>query len=490
MTFRRFLFLFTLGLVFLMAARLPMDSDMFWHLRAGEQTLVDGQPLTVDVFSHTRAGETWVNHSWLSQVWLYLTWALGGWFALSLWTSALAALGMGFIFLRMEEDGAPLLLLPFVVILGALVAAPVWVTRPQLTSLTLFAFLIWYLHRWQRGRRAPLWVLPPLFVLWSNLHGGYPLGLMLIGVILGGAVIDRILGREGLPWARWRSLALWGALGWLVVAINPNTWQMWLIPFQTVGMRVLQQFIAEWASPDFHKFGQQPFIWLLLGTMAAMAFSRKQASGAQVLGVAMFTYLGLTARRNCGPFALITMPVLAVHLGDVLAQIFDRLPAGVRTRLEAAAQPLKAEPTRRESAFRAGVLILLWGAALLKGYAATRPDLVTEAIHEGYPAGAVVWIEANQPAGNLFNEYNWGGYLIWSLRDYPVAVDGRTDLYGDEILTQYMQARAAQPGWESILDDWNVNLVLLSPNAPLATALAQDGWRQAYADEISTVWIR
>jgi hypothetical protein len=488
MSFRRFLFFFTLALVFVMAARLPLDSDLFWHLRAGEQTLADARPLTVDVFSHTRAGETWVNHSWLSQVWLYLTWKMGGWFALSLWTGALAAIGMGFIYLCMDD--APLLLRPFVIIFGALVAAPVWVARPQLTSLVLFAFLLWYLRRWQQGRRAPLWVLLPLFVLWSNLHGGYPLGLMLIGVVLGGALIERILGRDALPWARWRSLAVAGLLSWLVVAINPNTWHMWLIPFQTVGMTTLQQYISEWASPDFHDFSQQPFIWLLLGTMMAMGFSRRRTSGADALGVAMFAYLGLTARRNFGPFALITMPVLARHLGDVIGQILERLPKEMRTRLEAAAQTLNAEPARRESAFRVGVLILLWGVAIFKGYAVTLPVQVESALEENYPTAAVAWIQENQPPGNLFNEYNWGGYLIWDLRAYPVAVDGRTDLYGDEILTQYVQVQSAQDGWAHILDDWDVNLVLVSPNTPLTAALAESGWQQAYADEVATVWIR
>ncbi len=488
MDFKRFLFLITLIFIFLMAARTPVDSDLFWHLRAGEQTLADARPLTVDAFSHTRAGERWVNHSWLTQVWLYLVWKAGTWFALSLWVAALAALGMAFVWLSMETVSA--LLRPFVIILGALVAAPVWTARPQLVSLTLFAFLMWYLRRWERGAPAPLWLLPPLFALWGNLHGGYPLGLLLVGVTLGGALLDRLLGQTALPWARWRALAVWSGLGGLAVALNPNTWRMWLIPFQTVGVGVLQQFISEWASPDFHQLSQQPFLWLLLALLGALAFSRREARGAEVLGAALFAYLGLSARRNFGPFALVTMPVLARHLGDVLARMWARLPAGARTRFEAEAVSLEAQPTRRESAFRIGVLILLGSVALLKGYAVTRPAFVASAIEARYPAGAVAWMRENHPSGSLFNEYNWGGYLVWALPEYPVAVDGRTDLFGDEILQRYLDTRAARPGWEATLEDWDVNVVLLSPDAPLNMVLDEAGWREVYRDDVAAVWTR
>jgi len=486
-TLHRFLFLLTLTFVLAMAARTPVDSDLFWHLRAGEQTLADGRPLTVDIFSHTRIGMPWINHSWLGQVTLALTWRAGGWFGLSLWMGLLAATGMGFIFAGMDS---PVLLRPFVLILAAAVAAPVWTPRPQLLSLTLFAFLWWYLRRWEAGQRTPLWVLPPLFALWGNLHGGYPLGLLLIGTLLGGALLDRLLHRETLPWRRWRALAAWGALSGAAMVLNPNTWCMWLIPFQTVGVGVLQNFISEWASPDFHQLAQQPFVWLLLATLVALGLSRKPATGFEVLSVTLFAWMGLTARRNFGPFALTTAPVLARHLGDVLTQMGAGLPEGIRTGLEGGLRSLEAAPPQRASVFRLGVLALLLGAALLKGYLVTRPAFVEAVIRQQFPAQAVTWIKENHPPGQLFNEYNWGGYLIWALPEYPVAVDGRTDLFGDQILQAYLDARAARPNWKDTLNVWKVDLALLSPEAPLNRALAEAGWQRLYQDEMAVIWGR
>ncbi|RME56323.1 hypothetical protein D6779_10780, partial [Candidatus Parcubacteria bacterium] len=182
--------------------------------------------------------------------------------------------------------------------------------------------------------------------------------------------------------------------------------------------------------------------------------------------LALFAWMGLTARRNFGPFALTVAPVLARHLEDVLAQMGTRLPQGVRTRFAGEMRTLEGAPAQRESRFRLGVVVVFLGLALLKGYAVTRPAFVESVIGAQFPADAVAWIKENHPQGNLFNEYNWGGYLIWALPEYPVAVDGRTDLYGDPVLRRYLDARAARAGWETTLQDWDVRVALLSPGAP------------------------
>ena len=106
-TNQRFILAILLILIFIMAARTPLDSDMWWHLRAGEETVNIGQPLTVDTFSHTRNGESWVNHSWLSQVALYLLYHAGGFFGIGLFVALLAVISMALVYLQM--DGPPIL---------------------------------------------------------------------------------------------------------------------------------------------------------------------------------------------------------------------------------------------------------------------------------------------------------------------------------------------------------------------------------------------
>jgi hypothetical protein len=223
----------------------------------------------------------------------------------------------------------------------------------------------------------------------------------------------------------------------LVVAINPNGLAMWAIPFQTVGVEALQQFISEWASPDFHQFFQQPFLWLLLATLAAIGLSSRRLDGTDLVTFVGFAYLGFIARRNFGPFAMVAAPILARHLWPALldwnARIHptltawkDRFP--LLSRLSSGRQ-LPSVVVTITNAVILGLLLLVAG---VKAYAVSTPTLVQTYERQLFPVDAVEWIRANQPPGKLFNSYNYGGYLIWHLRDYPVFVDGRTDLFGDD----------------------------------------------------------
>jgi hypothetical protein len=121
----------------------------------------------------------------------------------------------------------------------------------------------------------------------------------------------------------------------------------------------------------------------------------------------------------------------------------------------------------------------------------SQPSVVEKYNQAVFPVQAVSWIESNQPAGNLFNDYNWGGYLVWRLRDVPVFVDGRTDLYDDELLADYLHTLAGEDGWEETLDEFGVGTVLIPNGSGLDRALAQAvGWSWKYADELAVIYVR
>jgi hypothetical protein len=104
------------------------------------------------------------------------------------------------------------------------------------------------------------------------------------------------------------------------------------------------------------------------------------------------------------------------------------------------------------------------------------------------PVGAVDFVQAEQPPGPLFNSYNWGGYVLWRLYpDYLSFVDGRTDLFDDEILNSYLAAWSGQPSWKSLFENWGIRLVMIEPDAPLVTVLQSSGWQVLYQDSVSVV---
>ena len=492
---RWFIPLVMLILVFAMAARTPLDSDLWWHLRAGEATWQTGKPILVDTFSHTRAGAPWINHSWLSQVGMYLLFHAGSYLVLSAAVATLATLSMGLVYRQMEVSP---ILRAFLILLAISVAAPVWSPRPQLVSLVMFGVLADLLYSYKWRQRDYLWVCVPLFVLWSNLHGGYVLGFLLFGALIGGEMLNHLLaheGREVVPWKGIASLGAWLCVAWLAVAINPNGIAMWTIPIKTVGVGVLRDFISEWQSPDFHQLSQQPFLWLLLVTLGTAGLSRRRLDGSDLLTVGGFAFLALLARRNYGPFAMVAVPVLARHLSALGLEWRVRQ----RARLEHLILPESWKRLNRPVTFWRGgtlainalIIVLLAGAAIYKLYWVTSPQSVAKYNEKFYPAKAVRWIEANQPSGRMFNNYNWGGYLSWNLRAYPVFVDGRTDLYDDQFLREYQRAAGGEQGWEETLNYYGVNLVLSDAGSGLDKELGRSAeWVETYGDEMAVVYIR
>jgi hypothetical protein len=468
-------FMVVLVLVFIMAARTPLDSDLWWHIRSGEQTLQGGVPILRDVFSYTRAGEVWINHSWLSQVGIALLFRAGGWLALG---AAMALAVTASVMLAWPQMRGAAFWRASVILLGCLVSAPVWTPRPQLASFFLFSLLAYLLYRYKwKGEDTGVWI-PPVFLVWSNLHGGYALGAMLIACLLAGEALNHLFGRHGaevVSWKRLGRLAGWSLLGGVLILVNPNGLDMWRIPFQTVGVGALQQFIQEWASPNFHAIELQPMLWMMFAIIIAVGLSGKQADATDLLSVVVFGYGAFLAQRNVGPFALVGMPVLARY--GWLALNNGR---------ESAEQVRRTRPKwqRRLNLALVGLLAV---AGFGKLYLVTQPNLVAAYSQETNPVKAMEYIRSTQPAGRMFNEYN---YLIWALPEYPVFVDGRTDLFGDEIISQWIEVVQGSPTWQDSLRKWQVGFILLPPDRPLVQMLTGNGWIEVYRDEVAVVFVR
>ncbi len=485
-TTERLVFVVILVLLFAAAARTPLDSDMWWHLGAGEATLESGVSLRQDIFSFTRFGEKWINHSWLAQVGMALIYRSGGWMALAGAMALLATASMALVYLQI--DGAALFK-AFLLVLGSLVASPVWSPRPQLASFVLFALTAYLLHLYRRGGLDGLWLMPPLFILWSNLHGGYVLGLMLLALTVGGEMFNHIAWMEGgerLSWKRIGRLAMWGGVSGLVLVINPNGIDTWLIPFRTVGVEALTRFISEWASPDFHDLSQQPFLVLLFLLLAAVGLSGRRLAGSDLFTVIWFGGMALLARRNFAPFALVALPVIGRHLWQMLIECPLRgyvCPLRGYEWSERAKLPSIILRSNRElpQAVRKVINLSLVGLlgflALVKLYVVTHPALMDTAVAATYPVKAVATLKAQGNSGNLMNEYRWGGYLIWNMPERRVFIDGRTDLFGDEIIGEWITTVQAGEGWQDILDQWQIHYVLIEPGRPLAKVLPAAGWK-------------
>ena len=330
--------------IFTMAVRAPADSDTWWHLQSGRWIVEQRAIPRVDPFSHTRLGEPWIDHGWLAQIVLYLAFDWLGYAGLALLIAALVTLAFVFVWLRCQETDPPPdpWLRAFVLIFAAATSGVIWAARPQMFSFAMTAAFALLLFRFRQGHTKALWALPPLMILWVNLHGGFAVGFILLVATLFGEVGNQLLRNEGVGWKGIGQLALALLLCLLVVPINPNGTQMWSYPFRTVGIGVLQDFIAEWRSPDFHQLHLHPFIWMILAALTALGLSGRRADFTDLTLVALFTYMSLLAGRNIALFALVTAPLILRHGSIALQAWRERLQRPLRVRSRAPAGPLLA----------------------------------------------------------------------------------------------------------------------------------------------------
>ncbi|HEX9017625.1 MAG TPA: hypothetical protein VF806_00455, partial [Anaerolineaceae bacterium] len=392
----------------------------------------------------------------------------------------------------LQCDG-PVFLKAAALILGSVVASVVWVPRPEIISLALMALVgyLLYLYKW-RGR-AVLWTLPLIFMLWSNLHGGYVLGFLLAGAMLAGEVLNHLLGLQGeqvLTWKRLLRLGLWIAGCGLAVLLNPNGLDTWRIPFQTVQVAALQQYIPEWASPDFHSAIELPLLVLLLATFASVALANRMMDGTDLITLGGFAALALVAKRNAGPFALAAVPIFTRYAAVGIQAWQSRSPWLARLSQPKPNAPETRGVRRLKKAINLSIVALLALVAFGKLYVVTQPALVSHYLVDGYPVRAVSWLAHNRAGARVLNEYAWGGYLQWALPGFPVFVDGRTDLFGDAVIGDWITAVQAGTGWQAVLQRDRVDLVMLAPDRPLLQWLPAAGWREIYQDSQVVIYAR
>ena len=436
-------------LLYFMAARTPIDPDLWWHLRAGEETLKSGFPMIQDSFSFTRSGAEWTNHSWLSQVLLFTVYSNNGFTGLSILMAVCAVASMWLVSRQMSGSTILKMLL---LVFGGIVASVNWVPRPQIISLVLLALTGLLLARYQRKPDRWIWLFPVVMMGWGNLHGGYALGLLLAGCVIGGSVLAHVFGRE--PVLRWRDvgrLILVILISYLATAINPNGLNTLLIPFQTIGVEGLQNFISEWASPDFHEPLTQVFLVYFLALVWMMVMARRRVTLVELVTVTLFGYMAFTARRNFGPFVLVSLPVFSAQLSAI--QIPDSITNWLNRVRAKVSGPSSFSDLSRTST-NAMILFLLVIAAVMKTIVVTQPDFIQVSIRQMYPLTAVEWMQEHLQPARMISDYNWGGFLLWFQPESPVFIDGRTDLYGDEIMGEWLEVAQCGENASEILQKW------------------------------------
>src|SRR5258708_30349204 len=238
----------------------------------------------------------------------------------------------------------------------------------------------------------------------------------------------------------------------------------------------MRSIISEWFSPNFHEWLYRPFllVWLLL--LTALATSRSRPKGRVIVPLLLTSFAALDAVRHIPIFVLVAMPVIAAAL--------------TVTSASSSAQQRRPASSRLRPLLIGAVVILLAVFALVKSVTLARNPDTVEA--EQVPQEAVAVLRAGRNPPRIFFYYDWGGYAIWKLYpEYRVFVDGRADLYGDDLLRQFKTAVQIRTGWQDVLDRWKVDAVLGPPSCALAPPLLLDpNLHVAFTDSQALILLR
>jgi hypothetical protein len=464
-------------LAFIAAFFVGTDPDYWWHARTGHHILDTRTFPRADIFSYTAEGRPWVAHEWLSEVlfaWVERGWGYAGNALLFGLVSALiVACAYATCRLRgLGEVGGTLIAL-----WGLIISFPVTNWRPQILTTALLAAYALLLTHYRRGHARALWPLPALMILWVNLHGGYVIGLVLLGLTFVGELWEWLWQRAGAPP---RALFLACLLSFAATLVSPLGLEALRYPFLYAGAdNFAMRFIADFQSPDFHQTAYLPLAFSLLLALV-VGIHRRPLGPVETLWVVVFALMALQSVRHVQLYAVVALPLIGV-------------------RLAAESPALPAPLARRRRLGTVGLMLLLWllpvlGATAALGAARGGTPLQLRAAPSaaGYPVGAADYLLAHHPPGNLFNEYHWGGYLIYRL--YParlVFIDGRADVYGDAFVAQYQQLTRLQIDWRQRFAEYDIRLALVGKESALALALAADpNWREVYVGDVERLFER
>lgn len=479
-TFRNVFEVYVFALSFFFAARPLGDGDFWWHLKTGEYILNTRSIPKTDFFSFTNYGKAWVAHEWLSEAIFYAIYSRFGFNVLIVVFALLTALAFWIAFKRSHSNP---LIGGSAALIGVWTVLPTIGVRPRVFTLLLSSVYLALLgHYARRGEGREIWWLVPLMVLWVNLHGGFLMGLVLIGLTIVGIPLDAWANREKLSSSLQRLKPLFMVLAacMLAACLNPHGIWIYKFPFEIFLSPIQQQTVNDWLSPNFHQSEAIPLFLLLFLTIAALALSPKRARLSELLLFISTLYMTLKSQRHVAILALVAVPLMADYLQNWITARSDGKLFG----------PVAASDGTRKTTILAVLFLLplVVFAWKLKMTVFSAPAQV--AIDA--PVKAVEYLQQNRIVGNTLTDPNiWGGYLIWTMPSNPVYIDGRIDMYGDEFVKEYLYITLGYIDWREPLDRYGVQIAIVTPKSVLATGMRNaPNWQQVYADELAVVFTR
>ena len=465
-----------LGNLYSSAPGSPMffiENDTWWHLAVAARILRTHTFPTHDVYSFTALGSPWIDYEWLGDIVLELFWRHGGLQGLMLFVTLLAGIIMGLVFyyasFRSGNSKAAFVACAVLLPLASLQ----FTSRPQVLGYALLIVALICLEKFRQGRAKALWLLPLVFWLWVNTHGTFVLGFVIFGLYWACGLREIRLGRFYTE--RWtpkqrRQLELTFLICLAASLLTPYGTQLAAYPLKMFSSQhQIMQAVQEWQPLELSQLYGKIFLALFILFWTGLAATDLKLRLEDLLLLSFATVETFLHAR----FVILFVPVFAPLAAELLSRWIPQYEASKDHR----------------------ILNFALITAIALGIGASFPSnsKLNRQFENHVPTKAVLYLKQHPNLKRVFNDANWGPYLLFVLGpSRKVFIDGRYDIYEySGVLQDYLSIIHLAPGTLLLLKNYGVDACLVPRESSLATLLAAaPEWKSVYEDNLSVLFAR
>ncbi len=405
--------------VLIISTQHPHDFDLGWHLRNGQYFFMTGHVLRDNILSFVWPNFHWVQISWGYDLIVYLIFTYLGFFGLA-FSAGLITL---FIFLiitwPIKRLHPSILLLLAVIYLTQTVLMYLTGLRDQTVSALFFTFTLVISVRFLEGKKdrigkVPLfYTLPPLFLIWANLHGGFILGLgILIAMWTGFIPLFLIKPKTTISFKSWVKFGFIMLLSSLLPIINP-----WGIALYTEAIKhtvnLNLTLVTEWSPITDYPLFTVITSLITIFVVVALVYTKRLAALPYLVGFLLITSLAFGAVRFLILFGIMAVYFLSQTLPEINFKFLNK--TWLKVVLVVVLLSLVIYDARGPQNYfnfpKPNIFTYNWNDYCM----------LTSSCDENITKMMI----ANPPKGNGYNPYNYGGYLEWRVPKVKTFVDGR-----------------------------------------------------------------
>jgi hypothetical protein len=459
---------------------LNMDGDLPRHILVGQVIAQTQKIPSTEPFAYPYQNIPYVSHEWLSDLLFFGIYSLTGLAGTIIVSATLLATAFYLLFRTSVERFNLRIPLLFLFLIGAAATSIHWIARPHLFSMLMLAIWLILTDRLARGERTSLWGFPVLMVLWSNLHGEFIAGILVLLAYISGWTWDFIFDRQNAD--TFVGKKLWLALFFSTIAclFTPSGIQSWVSLLGFVNNQYMMSRMAESNPPNFQRPEMRILLLLIAFSIFLLGINKKKIPTGQAILLAGFTVMSLISTRNAHLYGMVAAFVLA---GTMQGAENARALRHVETTFKRIESQLHGFFFPILTTFILGMLVI------------TSKSLQSDYIFKPsfFPVDAIAWLKENPQEGRMFNDLNWGGYIalnLWPGQSPFIdsIADGTIEAKTQGLLTRQYEAVVTLSGWRDIFTRYNIKWVIVEPQSQLAKML-QDNyrWNVLYQDDVAII---